>query len=165
MITNVMPTATIARKALPAATVSIRLSGDVKLLPNAAAPATSVMTSMIRAPERCRTPKSCSRRSAPARRSTCTTGASSLASRSATAAAVSRRPRIRPVLRLRWSATAATMISAVTIRRSESVRLWLTSVVLTSCMSSAPMTVPTIRMRPPVSGVPPTTTAVMANSS
>ena len=34
-----------------------------------------------------------------------------------------------------------------------------------SCMSRAPASVPTIRTWPPVSGVPPTTTAVMALSS
>ena len=34
-----------------------------------------------------------------------------------------------------------------------------------SCMNSAPATVPSTRTRPPVSGVPPTTTAVIAASS
>ena len=61
--------------------------------------------------------------------------------------------------------TAARMIAAWTIRVAESGRLWVISVAEISCISIAPASVPTIRTLPPDSGVPPTTTAVIALSS
>ena len=57
------------------------------------------------------------------------------------------------------------MITAWIMRAPESGRLWVISVAAISCISSAPASVPTIRTRPPDSGVPPTTTAVIALSS
>jgi predicted ABC-type sugar transport system permease subunit len=57
------------------------------------------------------------------------------------------------------------LIAAWTIWAVESGRSCLINVARTSCISTAPITVPRMRTRPPVSGVPPTTTAVMAESS
>ena len=57
------------------------------------------------------------------------------------------------------------MIAAWIIWAIESGRSCLINVARTSCMSTTPMTVPRTRTRPPVSGVPPTTTAVIAESS
>jgi hypothetical protein len=84
MMTKVMPTATSARKALPAAMVRMRLSGWVKLSPNETAPMTSVTDSMTAAPERCTMPIARSRGSSRARRSGFTSGASATSSCSAT---------------------------------------------------------------------------------
>ncbi|CAO0827370.1 hypothetical protein SMICM17S_07187 [Streptomyces microflavus] len=57
------------------------------------------------------------------------------------------------------------MMAAWAICAVESGRSCLTRVARSSCISRAPATVPSTRMEPPLSGVPPTTTAVMAESS
>ena len=57
------------------------------------------------------------------------------------------------------------MMTAWIIRATESGRLCWITVAVMSCISSAPISVPRIRTRPPDSGVPPTTTAVIALSS
>ncbi len=54
------------------------------------------------------------------------------------------------------------MMAAWAIWAVESGRSCLTRVARSSCISTAPATVPSTRTEPPLSGVPPTTTAVMA---
>ena len=67
--------------------------------------------------------------------------------------------------RSRWTYTATTMMTAWIIRATESGRSFWMIVAVISCISSAPIRVPSTRTWPPASGVPPITTAVIALSS
>ena len=54
------------------------------------------------------------------------------------------------------------MINAWTMRASASERSWRINVAKINCINRAPATVPDTLISPPASGVPPTTTAVIA---
>ena len=64
-----------------------------------------------------------------------------------------------------WSSTATTMITPLATDWAELDRLFCVNTLVSVVKIRTPRTVPTMVPRPPLSSVPPTTTAAMASSS